>query len=313
MQVFQARPAVLQGRVPKTFKLFPVNDYWFTVGFAHNTEFDPTPGHFPYCIRFHHNWNELFAGVGTWRLKTKIDVQGTMPGTDHKLTFVTIQAMIEVGSLTGLLGNERSFTIYGDDFVLFRAEGERIVQGDKQWVVNNFKDINVPVTYPTMDAELSAYVRALTGGVAVHYAWMMFTVEYIPKTPPEPATVNIFVSNQQTGNPVGGALVQLLSGNKIVAQGTTGSDGWVSLKNVPAGVEGVSYTLIISKAGFEDYKDAIDVVPGVNTFRFALVPKPGLQIPWQWVALGIGVIVVGGVAMAAMRRRPERPEIVVVR
>jgi hypothetical protein len=312
--VFRARPEVLQERVPKTFKLFPVQDFWFPVGEHHNTEFDPTPGHEPNCIRWHHNWFEFFVGVGAWRLKTKIDVQGSMPGRDHKLTFVSLQAMIEAGWATVIVFNDRSLTIFGDDNVLFRAEGERIVQGDRTWVTNNFRGINVPVTHRTLDVELFARIAVFTGGATVHYQKVMFTVEYIPSTPPTPATVSVFVFNQQTGGAVGGALVQLLSGNRIVAQGLTGADGWVRLNNVPAGEEGVSYTLLVTKQGFEEFRDAIDVKPGDNMFRVALVPKPGIQIPWQWVALGIGVIVLGGVAMAAARRREERvPPIIVVR
>jgi hypothetical protein len=139
----------------------------------------------------------------------------------------------------------------------------------------------------------------------------MLTVEYIPETPPQPATVHIYVYNQETAAPVDGALVQLLSGNKIVAQGYTGRDGWVTLHNVPAGVEGVSYTLLVTKSGYEEYKESIDVVPGENTFRVALVPKPAAPIPWEWIIAGAAVVVIGGVAIAATRKKPEERVIVV--
>jgi hypothetical protein len=139
----------------------------------------------------------------------------------------------------------------------------------------------------------------------------MLTVEYIPATPPEPATVHIYVYNRQTSSAVGGALVQLLSGNKIVAQGYTAGDGWVVLKNVPAGAEGVSYTLLVAKGGYEEYKDSVDVVPGENSFRVALVPSPSPPIPWEWIIGGAAIVVIGGVAIAATRKRPEERIIVV--
>jgi hypothetical protein len=138
----------------------------------------------------------------------------------------------------------------------------------------------------------------------------MLTVEYVPSTPPTPATVHIYVYNRQTSKPVGSALVQLLSGDKIIAQGYTGSDGWVTFNNVPSGEEGVSYTLDVLKSGFVEYKESVDIVPGENSIKVALTPSPTPPIPWEWIIAGAAVVVIGGVAIAATRRKG--PEVVVV-
>jgi hypothetical protein len=305
----------LLDKVPKTFKFTPVADWWYpTDGWCHqhNTDFCPLPGHEPNCIRFNVEAWYLFKGVGTYRLKTPIDIQGTMPGSDHKLTCASIDALIDVGPLTWITQNDRSLTIYGDTDILFKAEGEKIAQGDKTWITNNFKDINKPIAnYKTLDVELFACISVLTGAFSTHYSNVMLTVEYIPTTPPEPATVHIYVYDRQTSKPVGGALIQLLSGSKVVAEGYTGGDGWVTFNNVPAGVEGVSYTLDIMKSGYVEYKDSIDVVPGENSFRFALTPVPSPPIPWEWIIAGAAVVVIGGVAIAATRKKPEEKVIVV--
>jgi hypothetical protein len=235
-----------------------------------------------------------------------------MPGSDHKLTFASIEALIDIGWGTWITQNDRSLTIYGDNDILFKAEGEKIAQGDKTWITNNFKDLDKPITnYKTLDVELFARVSCVTGGFSTHYRNVMLTVEYVPETPPQPATVRIYTYNRQTAAAVGGALVQLLSGNKVVAEGYTGRDGWVTLYNVPAGVEGVSYTLLVTKSGYEEYKESIDVVPGENTFRVALVPKPAAPIPWEWIIGGAAIVVIGGVAIAATRKKPEEKVIVV--
>lgn len=317
MSTYTAQPGVLQERVPKTFKLFPVADYWYPAGGfcgQHNTDFCPASGHEPNCIRFYHEWWHIFPGVGTYRLKTPIDVKGTMPGTGHKLTFASIEALVDIGWGTLILANSRRLTIYGDNDILFQAVDEKIAQGDKTWTTNNFKDINKDVSgYSNLNVELYAKTSVLTGGFSAHYRYIMLTVEYIPETPPEPATVKIYVYNRQTGKPVGGALVQLLSGNKIVAQGYTGGDGWITLSNVPAGAEGVSYTLLVTKGGFEEYKDSVDVVPGENSFRVALVPIPTPPIPWEWILGGAAAVVVGGVIIAAATRKKPEEKIIVVR
>jgi len=315
--VYLARPEVLAEKVPKTFKLFPVADYFYPAGgwcHQHNTEFCPEPGHEPNCIRWHVAWSDIFAGVGTYKLKTPIRIKDQMPGTGHMLTFAQFDGMLKIGWGTWITEHSRSFTIYADSDVAFRVEGDKISHGDNTWITNKYP-MKVDISrYDTLDVELWQKLTVLTGGFSAHWANTLITVEYVPTTPPTPATVHIYVYDRQTSKPVGGALVQLLSGNKIVAQGYTGSDGLVTFQNVPGGEEGVSYTLLVAKSGYEDYKDEVEVVPGENSFRVPLVPIPTPPLPdWvKWLAIGSAVVVVGGVAIAATRK-PAKPEVVVVK
>ena len=194
---------------------------------------------------------------------------------------------------------------------MWEVRNEQIVQGDNKWETNKYEP-NVDVSNVSrIDVRLYGRLDVWTGYFDTHFAKMLITFEYVPEVPPEPATVKIYVYDRQTNKPIGGALVQILSGNKIIAEGYTRSDGWVVFNNVPAGFEGISYTLLVTKSGYHDYSDSIDVVPGTNEFRVALTPIPSPPIPWNWIIGGAAVIVIGGTAMALMGRKSR--EIVVVR
>jgi hypothetical protein len=310
--VYYARPETLQERVPKTFKLFPVADYWYLQDGAH-TGFCPESGHEPNCIRFEMQWFYVPVCYGTWFLKTSIDVKAQMPGSGHTLTFAQFDSMIRIGWGTWILENTRAFGVFNAETrdTLWDVWNEKIMQGDNAWITNKYP-MKVDVSrVAKIDVGLLGVLRCLTGGFNTHFANMLITFEYEPETRPEPATVRIYVYDRQTAKPVSGALVQLLSGSKIVAQGYTGGDGWVTFNNVPAGEEGVSYTLLVAKSGYEEYKDSVDVVPGENSFRVPLVAVPSPPIPWEWIIGGAAVVVIGGVAIAATRKKPEEKVIVV--
>ena len=317
-RVYMAKPEVLAGKVPKTFKLWPTNVLWYLVG-GHNTwicdeHVEPDVG--PYCIKFAHEWDWFWVGKGIWRLKSPINIRTEMPGTGHMLTYVELKSMYRLGWGTWVLQNGRRLSIYGDETEVWRVEGAKIVQRKDGFPPDaenpNKYSIKVDVSpYSKLDVELWASNEVFTGYLETHYANVLLTVEYVPETPPEPATVKVYVYNRQTGSAIIGAYVALLSGNKIVASGYTGSDGWVTLHNIPAGVEGVSYTLLVTAGGFHEYKDSVDVVPGENMFRVALAPVPAPPIPWEWVVGGIAAVVIGGVVIATMRRRA--PPVVVVK
>ena len=317
--VYQARPEVLQGRVPKTFKLFPVSKVWYPediFGCWPNSTY--CSAHEPYCIVIWHTWSDFFASGRDWRLKTKIDVKGTMPGTDHKLTHVRIDSMYQENQVgwAWVWANTRKFAVLNADTreVLWKVEGDQIMQKKNEWVKNEYEP-NVEVWAPRLDAWLRLGLLVRTGWMACHYANMILTFEYVPKEPPEPATVRVYVYDRQTSKPIEGAYVALLSGNKVVADGRTRRDGWAVLNNVPAGVEGISYTLKVRRDGYQEYSDAVEVKPGVNEFGVALVPLPSPPPPdWlKWAIIGGIVIVVGGTAMAYARRKAEKPMVVVTK
>lgn len=300
---YHARVKALEDRVPRTFKFYPVRDWWYLIA-GGNTEYCTESGHDPNCIKFVCNWYQGFT-AGVWGLKTPIRVVDEMPGSNHKLTYFELDAMVRVGWGTICPRLDRFVGVLNadtEDFV-WSVGSDQITLGERQWYTNKY-NLRIDVSnVKRLDVQFGAGIIVLTGGLDVHFAKILMTVEYVPETPPEPATVSVYVYNRQNGKPVGGARVQLLSGNKVVADGYTGRDGWVTFSGVPAGVEGVSYTLWVLASGYYEYRDAIDVVPGVNRFTIGLTPVPTIPIPWEWIIAGSVVVVGGGVAMALARRR----------
>ncbi|MEW6498346.1 MAG: hypothetical protein AB1589_38470, partial [Cyanobacteriota bacterium] len=240
-QVYLAKPEVLAEKVPKTFKLFPIVDWWYLKS-GYYAEVCPESGHSPNCIRFVREWWMPLRAHGHWYLKTPIDIISAMPGTDHKLTFAQIDSMIRIGWGTWIVRNDRVFRALGNSDVVWGVEGEAITQGDRTFVTNKYAINRSIAGYEKLDTYLYASLDCLTGAFNTHFACPLITVEYVPTVPPTPATVRIFVYNRQTGKPVWRAYVSLLSGDKVVASGYTGLNGWVTFENVPAGTEGVSYT-----------------------------------------------------------------------
>jgi hypothetical protein len=91
--------------------------------------------------------------VGTYRLKTPIDIKGSNAGLRPQTHIRLYRRVHRIdGALTWITQNDRSLTIYGDTDILFKAEGANIAQGDKTWITNNFKDINKPIAnYKTLE------------------------------------------------------------------------------------------------------------------------------------------------------------------
>lgn len=324
--VAYANAEVLQERVPKTYSLYPIDTYWYLRertrdGYAPRyTEICREEGHYPNCIKYHNAWSDPLTALGEWELKTPINFKGDAPGSGHRLTFVQLKGMYRVDPGTWTLQDDRWVVIFSKkDSVeerLWYASGNQLERGNNQWYTNRYSlDIDLS-PYPNFSVYLNNLLKVLTGRAETHYAEMIVTIDYIPGQPPEPATVKVAVRNRQTARPVSGARVALKSGERIIAEGYTDLNGEITMYNIPAGVEGVSYTLVVSASGFYDYSGSVEVKPGTNAFSIDLAPKPfsweELTL-WQWLLIGGAVVVVGGVAMAAIGRAAGRERIVVVR
>jgi hypothetical protein len=299
-------------RDTKTYSLYPVQDYWFkNTGFY--TEFCDV--HRPDCIRFRCEWWFPEHGTGQWDLRIPINPQ-ELSGTDQRLkTFQVDGLATNYFAWVGV--DKRQITVWDTKTkdVIWYVKDQQISLGDNAWYTNRYPlsgSLNIDVSrYTSLDVNLYADIACSTGGIERHFARMIMTIDYVPSVPPQPATVTILVKNRETARGISGAYVALKSGNQVVAQAYTDFSGKVVFHNVPAGVEGSSYTLVATASGFEDYSDAVDILPGDNSLTINMVPKP-LAIPTEWIIAGGAVLVIAGVAVAmGMRGKGER--VVVVR
>ena len=276
-------------RVTKTILLAPVEDWWFVSDWHNNTGSCQQSGHYPNCLAFWSSW--WLEGFGWWRLRNKIDVNKVMDGTDHVLEQLIIDSMFQWEWGSVIINNDRHFTIFDNDNKIFYASKDEIVQGDGTWWRNVF-NIKVPVG-GIIDCELYADVLSATTGVSSHFSNMTLVFSYIPSTPPTPATVTVYVYDNENGTPIGNAHVSIMSGTNIVGDGYTDSDGWVSIQNIQATEDGTDYVLDVNKSGYSEYKSQITVYPGDNKFKVPLERVKG-EINWGNIAaLGVGVAVIG--------------------
>ncbi|MFS0766942.1 carboxypeptidase regulatory-like domain-containing protein [Peribacillus phoenicis] len=90
------------------------------------------------------------------------------------------------------------------------------------------------------------------------------TTSLNPVLLPNPATVNVTVTSQDTGLPLAGAVVTAaLPNGSVTGVGVTDVNGFVSIENLPA----QSLNLSVSADNFSSFSQAINLVPGqtINT------------------------------------------------
>lgn len=309
LNIYSAKSEVLQAKYPRPFNLYPVGDWWY-LDWGGNTEFCDKPGHKPNCIRYITNW--AYASGGEWKLKVPINIQGEMPGSEHELDFVSLKAgSFDITFPLGATRN-RELRIFADDDIVFEALRDHIALPDNRFDETIFPNIAQSIAgYNTLQVGLYAAGSCLAGGFVDHFMDIKFSIRYVPDVPPEPSTVRIFVTNRETGNPVNRAYVALKEGTRVVADGYTGSDGWVEFQNVPGGTVGIGYDLTVTASGYYSYTDTVLVQPGVNSFNIELTPTPTEPPPWwTWWLVG-GVVAIGAITILPSVLKREKPIYVV--
>jgi len=296
--------------VGKVFQLWPVDQWWNLVS-GNNAGACPESSHEGKCLILHTTWNSIQPAFGTFNLKTKINVLGSMPGSDHKLSKVYLRSMIDKSNWSVVTINEREIQIKSGDQVIFERGTSDIKQGEKTWYENEWKNLNILLgSTSDIDVILSAGLSVITSWANTHYSSIELNFRYVPNTPPELSSVKIYVYNKQTGKPISGALVQILDEDTIVGEGKTGMDGYVTINGVPALPEGITYSLDVTYTGlfgnYTKYEGAITVTPGDNSFRVPMTPVTG-GIPWNYIIIGAGIIIGGGVLYGLLGRKKKPP------
>lgn len=304
----------------KTFAFYPVENYWRAVEAA-QSEPCQEPWHKldggSRCIRVWMRWDSPVGGHGRWRLKNPISIRGECPGSNHRITSLRLKTLAQVDN--GLYwAFYRRISILADNVEVWKAEGDQIpLIRDKESFVAFSPNTDVSL-HNYVDIELDVYAYYLVGGfIAAHYFDIEMDISYFTEEPPQTGVVEVYVTNAETGRPVGGATVEILSGEQVIAGGRTDMSGKATFPNVEAEANGSNYVLRVTASGYYERRMGITVKPNVtNRFEVTLDPKP---FSWedltltQWILIGGAVIVIGGVAMAAMGRAAGRERIMVVK
>lgn len=285
-----SRRASLDRKLPYTIELTPIVENWYLKdGFDTNI----CPEHSG-CIKFVSDALHPHFGWGLWKLKEPINLEDKMSGSEHELIHVSFDTMQRLSWGAQVHLHKREFRMPSG---LWKASDREIIFGDKTFKTNKYTPEVDISGQSEIGFELWNEIRMWAGATDIHYRNMKAVVEYVPETPPEPATVNIRVLNQETGNPVSGAYVAFMSGDQIIRRAHSDDNGWATLTGIDAVPDGLPYDLKIRKNGYEVFTGTIEVYPGSQEFEKQLVPKPTPPTPWWvWPAVG-GVVLLGGVTM----------------
>jgi len=306
---------IRQTMYPKTYSFHPLSTYFYLAQ-QRQAQFDTEIQDVitTYCSTFAN-------GMYIAKLINPIVIQTDMPGTDHTLVHAELQGQYDIGWGVDVKTNERYFKVDNDGTTdLWKVDGARITQGNGTLFKNVYGTDEDPLSVDLsgiskINVEFYNFIDLWTlwGGFTTRLGRPLITIMYVPTTPPEPATVNIKVTNRSTGSAIRNAYVGILAGNTVVAEGYTNSSGDIKFLNVPGGTTGISYTLNISADGFHDYTESIKVKPGEQSFQYALTPIPTVPLPWWlWYVVG-GAVVAGGVTIgySALKGRQQEKVIVV--
>jgi len=256
------------------------------------------------CIKTHIEWwmpgyGWSMPGRVRWRLKSPIPVS-VIPGGNRRISCFRFKALYRAWNAFGVR-DYPTIRIYGDDTVLY--EFDRVTAGDNKFEDNMFT-VDIPIdNYRSLDVEYEHVLGVLTGAYETHYSDFALTFKYIIETPPVMSTVKVYVYDLANGRPIKDATVSLTSGMRLISYGYTGSDGMVTIKNVPGGA-GVSYTLNVIKDGYYSHMETLPVEYTDIFVQVGLTaqPKPPSIFGDIWakygnyIVIGGMVIVLGGVA-----------------
>ena len=304
----------------ETIHFSPVENYWHAVA-AGQSEYCQETWHKldggSRCLRVWQIWYTPIQGYGIWRLKNPINIRGLYPGTNHRITGIRFKTLAQVDNAL-LWDFGRKVSIMADGIEVWSVEGDQITLERGKENLNDFTP-NVDVSqhnYIDVVFAITAWMSA-GGFVAAHYFDIAMDISYFTEVPPQTGVVEVYVTNAETGRPVGGALVQILSGKQVIAGDKTDGSGKAVFPNIPAKTIGTSYVLMVTAPGYYNREQGIMVKPNVtNRFEVMIDPKP---FSWeditleQWILIGAGVLIIGGVAMAAIGRATSRERIMVVK
>ena len=261
------------------------------------------------CFKAESVWSDLFPEVyGHWDMQNPIPVSSIMKegGRNPKITTLKAEGIYWLDKAIGWTGRAY-IAIVADGVEIWKKEIYHDLGGSR---VNTWENLNIDLSGKN-NFSIRVYqdVYTPTGYVAFHTGWISISGTYEHEQPPAKCTVEVTVLNQETNKPVPQATVRLIMGSIVKAQAVTDDNGIAVMNNVDEG----SYSITITKSGFEIFKQSITVSPPMVTETFYLVPAlkpPLIQLEWwQWAIIGVAGV---GTLWFLLSRRGYVPSPVVV-
>jgi hypothetical protein len=304
-------------KYPKTFDFKPIDTYFKFEKYGTAGICDEHQN----CIKCAHSPGNV-EGVFNARLKQPIDIQSSMPGSEHELYYVFYKGQYDIAWGSYISINLGHIKVDNDITTeIWKASGGQLSFGAGKFIDNQFGTPDNPLhmdlsTFSKINLELHNEILVAVGYFAQHWALPSLTILYVPSIPPEPSTVIIHVTNRSSGGAVKSAYVQLLAGSTVIVDGYTDSSGNIVFNDVPGGVGGsISYTLDITAGNFRELNESITITAGENSFSFALSPIPTTPLPWWfWYAVaGISIPTALGAGYVISKGRQQLQPIIVTR
>ena len=244
------------------------------------------------CLKLAAGWSVLEIST-IW--EANIDLKALL-GNDKKVTQITLKGMIDTSPGTQF-SHEQKIILEGDGTKI--TSWARISDAEETFEDSTFKP-NVDVTYyDTLTVLIRQAFTCFFGGVELHTAKIMVTIEYDAFEMPARCDIDAYVKDDVTGILIKGAYVRLMKSDVVVRSGTT-DGGKVSWTGVSEG----TYTLRISAGGYYDFERALAVAPPAIEAIAYMIPIPKEPTPWYVYAGLAGVGLISVVAIGGVLSKP---------
>ena len=233
------------------------------------------------------------SGHGEYNLKDPIDIKNIMPGTGHKVTILSYEALVIPSQFFHFWANE--FDLLGDTAQL--AQVLDPIHGTNVWNPVNIISKGAPLDISQCTyLDLFLYHAGISeyGTLELHESNFYVEIDYLSDLAPTFGNIQLYVYDRQTSAPISGIVCQVTRSNNIVQSITTNPLGIATFTNLESGgymcnVLGIAPTVITG--GYDHFSQSVTVIGNTtvqaNAGLNALEPIPP-PIPWWAIGAGIG-------------------------
>lgn len=269
------------------------------------------------CLRAVDRQLEIGLAEGTRRLRNPISLLNKMPGTGHKVSVFSFEALARICTYFNWA---TKLSLLGDGAVLVDVANP--THGINEWnkisLVSRSAPLDISdVSY--LDLELYQMADVGIGDLELHHSNFYLEIEYLSNVAPQHGNLEVYVYDRQTNVPIPGVVCQVLRGNSLIKSVETNSLGIASFISLEEGgymcnALGIPPSYIAG--GYDRLSLAVEVVGNqTKQYPFGLNVLPQIELPVPWWVVGAGIGSVGLIlGYTYLRgRKKESPPIVVVR